>query len=332
LLSGFLRDGVARASDEVLITNGCQQAIDLLVRTIIQPGDLALIEDPVYPGLREVLLRAGARLAAIPMTESGLDLNEVDRVLRRDRARMLVVTPTFQNPTGATLPLALRVELLRIAAARGVEVVENDIYSGLRYEGAPVPALKQLDGGQDVIQLGSFSKIAFPGVRVGWMLASRRLVEACASVRQWMDLHTDQFSQAILLRFAETGSLEKHRRRVVAAGAEKLAATLGACRDCLPLGSRFTRPEGGMNLWVRLPEAVRSADLLRRTEARGVSFLPGSFFAVARPELSSLRLSFAGLTVDQIRRGLVVLGEEASAELLDARPERVVPRLATAMV
>lgn len=323
--------GTLAPGDDLMITSGCQQAQDLLIRTLVQPGDLVLLEDPVYPGLREMLHRAGARLAAIPVTAAGLDLGELNRVLQRERARLLFVTPTFQNPTGATLPKAARTELIRIAAGRGVTIVENDVYSALRYEGEPIPSVKQLASGGEVIQLGSFSKIAFPGLRVGWIVAARQVIESCASSKQWMDLHSDHLSQAVLLRFAQTGRLAEHHKRVIAAGAGKLAAALQACERFLPEGSQFTRPSGGMNLWVRLPDPLDTAMLLRAAEEQGVSYLPGRHFAVGRPEQGSLRLSFAGLEAGRITEGISILGALFTNEL---RRERAggIARHATAIV
>ncbi len=323
--------GALSPGDEVLITSGCQQAQDLLVRTLVQPGDLVLLEDPVYPGLRETLNRAGARLGGIPVTAAGLDLSEAGRLLQRERAKLLFVTPTFQNPTGATLPRVARLDLIRLAAARGVTIVENDVYSALRYEGEPIPSIKQLAPAGDVIQLGSFSKIAFPGLRVGWIVAARHIVEACAATKQWMDLHSDHLSQAVVLRFAESGRLAEHRKCVVAAGARKLTAALDACSRYLPEGSQFTRPSGGMNLWVRLPAPLDASALLRAAEEQGVAYLPGKHFAVGRPEPGSLRLSFAGLSVERIVEGIALLGDLFTQEL---RRERLggVTRQVTAMV
>lgn len=328
----------AGPEDDVLISSGCQQAMDLLVRTLIQPGDLTLLEDPVYPGLREVLHREGARLAGIPVTPSGLDLNEAARLLRRERVRAVFVTPSFQNPTGSTLSRTARLELLRLAAEAGALVVENDVYSPLRYEGEPVPSIKQLSqagGGVEVVQVGSFSKIAFPGLRVGWVLGSSRLIDACAGGKQWMDLHSDQLSQAVLLRFAESGRLEAHRHRVLAAGAARLAAALAACLANLPEGSEFTRPQGGMNLWVRLPKPVDTSALLRTAEEHGVMYLPGRYFAVGRPDPAGLRLSFAGLDEERIARGVAILGSLVAAELRRAAGYGLgngLSRPATAMV
>jgi 2-aminoadipate transaminase len=331
-LRGELRTtGVHDAGDDLMITSGCQQGQDLLIRTLVQPGDLVLLEDPVYPGLREMLHRAGARLAGFPVTAAGLDLSEVNRVLQRERARLIFVTPTFQNPTGATLPRAARAELIRLASARGVTIVENDVYSALRYEGEPIPSVKELASGGEVIQLGSFSKVAFPGLRVGWIVGSRQIVESCAAGKQWMDLHSDHLSQAVLLRFAESGRLAAHRKRVVAAGAEKLAAALKACDRHLPEGSQFTRPSGGMNLWVRLPHPLDASALLRAAEEQGVSYLPGRHFAVGRQEPGSLRLSFAGLEASRIEAGISILGALFTQEL---RRERLggIARQVTAMV
>ncbi|MCC6539862.1 MAG: PLP-dependent aminotransferase family protein [Bryobacterales bacterium] len=307
----------AGPDDDVLMSSGCQQAMDLLVRTLIQPGDLVMLEDPIYPGLREVLHRAGARLAGIPVTAAGLDLDEAARVFRRERVKALFVTPSFQNPTGSTLSRAARLDLLRLAAQAGAVVVENDVYSPLRYEGEPIPSMKQLaqPGEGELVQVGSFSKIAFPGLRVGWILGPARLIDTCAAGKQWMDLHSDQLSQAVLLRFAESGRLEAHRRRVLEAGASRLAATLAACEAHLPDGCGFTRPQGGMNLWVRLPEPLDTAALLRLAEEQGVTYLPGRYFAVGRPDPGGLRLSFAGLDEVRIARGVEILGGLVAAEL-----------------
>src|SRR5262249_19547496 len=152
---------------------------------------------------------------------------------------------SFQNPTGATLPLAARKNLLRLARHSGTVVIENDIYGTLRYEGDPLPSLKELDETGEVVLLGSFSKIAFPGLRVGWIIAPQSLIHRLQEAKQWCDLHSDQLSQAVLFRFAESGRLAAHRQRVIEAGAQRLRAVLRACEEFLPAGSRWTRPQGG---------------------------------------------------------------------------------------
>jgi 2-aminoadipate transaminase len=330
LLEEARREGVARAGDDIVITNGCQQALDLLERILVKPGETVLVEDPVYPGLKNLFLQAGAQLAAVPMGRDGVDLDALERSIARGRPRMLVVTPNFQNPTGATLPVAARRAILRMARAAGLVVVENDIYGELRYEGEPAPSIKQLDDTGDTVLLRSFSKITFPGLRVGWVIGPKALLARLAEAKQLADLHTDQLSQAVLLRFAESGRLEAHRARMLAAGAERLRAVLSACEESLPAGSVFTRPEGGMSLWVRLPEPLDAGELLGRAQREGVAYLPGKYFAVARHEPGALRLSFAGLTPEKIRAGLAILGQVFSSELARTRLDRFEP--APAMV
>lgn len=322
LLEEARAEGTARPGDEVVITSGCQQALDLLQRLFLRGGETVFVEDPVYPGVRAVLERNGANLVGLPLGPDGVLMDALERALSRHRPKMLIVTPNFQNPTGVTLGLAARRTLLRLARQSGVVVVENDIYGGLRYQGDPLPTLKELDETGDVILLRSFSKIAFPGLRVGWVTAPRPVAERLAEAKQWADLHTDQLSQALLLRFAESGRLEAHHQRVLAAGKERLHAVLDSCQRHLPRGVAFTRPEGGMNLWIRLPEPLDAGELLPRAQRENVTYLPGKYFAVSRPEPGSLRLSFAGLEPKLIRKGVQILAAVFSAELERVRQAR----------
>lgn len=313
------RRGLLRAHDDVLVTSGCQQALDLLQRVLVRPGDAAIVEDPVYPGLKNLLAGAGARVFGATVGTQGVELDELAGLLERYRPRLVVLTPDFQNPTGASLPAPARQSLLRMVRAAGAVLVENDIHGELRYEGAPQPALKQLDESGDTVLVGSFSKIGFPGLRVGWVIAPRPLVARLAEAKQTCDLHTDQLSQALLLRFAESGRLEAHRRRVRQAGAERLRALLAALEKHFPEGAFYSRPAGGMNLWVRLPGGLDAAELLPRAHREGVSYLPGRYFEVSRRHTGALRLSFAGLTPEKIRRGAEILGRLFCEELRQAR-------------
>jgi len=315
LLENARRQGLAAPDDELIILNGCQQALDLIGRVLLRPGDSVAVEDPIYTGLRNLLGGMGARLLGIPVGQEGMEVAHLERVFHRDRPRFLVVTPNFQNPTGASLPLPARRALLETAHAAGVPVIENDPYGELRYRGQALPPLKQLDGRGGTVLLRSFSKVSFPGLRVGWALGPKRLIEWLRHAKEASDLHTDQLSQAVLLEFAESGRLEAHRARVLEAGAERLAATLAACREFLPLGTRWTEPEGGMNVWVRLPQPADAAELLPRAQEEGVAYVPGRYFEVSRREPGALRLSFAGLRPEQIRKGLEILGRVAAADL-----------------
>lgn len=324
LLEQARQSGEARPEDDLLVVNGCQQGLDLLERALVGPTDGVAVENPVYPGLRNVFARSGARLHGIPIGEAGLDLVMLERVLQQERPRLLVVTPNFQNPTGVTLSLAQREELLRLARANSVTLVENDIYGELRYEGESLPTLKALDPYGEVVQIRSFSKVAFPGLRVGWVIGPRAVLSRLVEAKQWSDLHSDQLSQAVLLRFAQSGRLAEHRERTLQAGRERLHAVLSACASALPEGASYTRPQGGMSLWVELPAPLDAAELLPLAQRERVTYLPGKHFAVAGYVPGGLRLSFASLSPAQIRQGLEVLGRifTQEQERLTAAPWR----------
>src|SRR5208283_5467094 len=219
LMDEARRQCLARPGDDLLITNGCQQALDLIGRVLLRPGDTVAVEDPVYPGLKNLLTGLGVQLIGIPVGVDGMDTAHLERVLERERPRFLVVTSNFQNPTGATLSLPARRALLDAARAARVPVVENDSYGELRYQGEPLPALKQLDNHGGTVLLRSFSKVSFPGLRVGWVVGPKPLLDRLRQAKESADLHTDQLSQAVLLDFAQSGRLEAHRARIRQAGA-----------------------------------------------------------------------------------------------------------------
>jgi len=307
LLHAAVTEGVARESDDIVITNGCQQALDLIQR-ILCIGSTVLIEEPVYSGLKNVFQSAGTRVVGVPVGAQGVDLDALAKAIRRESPRAFVVTPNFQNPTGATLPLAARQAILKLTREAGVVLIENDVYGELRYRGEAMPTIKQLDSGGDTILLRSFSKLAFPGLRVGWAIGPKIFCKRLAEAKQSCDLHTDQLSQAVLLRFLESGRLADHCKRVIEAGRERLDAALQGCERYLPPGTSYTRPEGGMNLWVQLPDGIDAGEMLQRAQREGVSYLPGKYFGVARDFSNCLRISFAGLAPDKIRQGLEILG------------------------
>jgi 2-aminoadipate transaminase len=329
LLERGREEGVVREGDDILITSGCQQGFDLLQRVLVSHGETVLLEDPVFPGLVSVFSRASARIVGIPVGASGMDVDQVERVLQREPARMLVVTSSFQNPTGTSVPEDERRHLLQAVRRAGAILVENDIYGDLVYSGVREPTIRQMDETGDTVLLRSYSKLAFPGLRVGWAIGPARLIARLTEAKQASDLHTDHLAQAVLLRFAESGRLAEHKQKMLTAGRERLDAALAACERHLPPGSRFTRPRGGMNLWVTLPEPLDASELLPKAVREGVSYMPGKYFAVSRSQPGTLRLSFAQLPPDDITAGIAMLGRVFRSELEHAR-ER--PRLDPAPV
>lgn len=315
LLETARAEGCLGPEDDILITSGCQQALDLIQRALVPPDGRVAIEDPVYHGVRNVFARAAQALLPLRMTEGGVDLDALEQTLSHGRPSLLVITPNFQNPTGETLSRESRLRLLEIAARYSVTIVENDTYGALRYTGESLPTLKQLDPSAPSLLLRSFSKVSFPGMRVGWIIGPKHAISKLAEARQWCDLHSDQLSQAILLRFAESGRLAAHLDKVRETGRQRLEAVLDACSRFLPPGATFSRPEGGMNIWVRLPEPLDASVLLVRAEREQITFLPGRHFAVANQDARTLRLSFGSLSPAQIQAGVRSLGQLAFDEL-----------------
>ncbi len=315
LLEQSSQTGIARVGDDLMITNGCQQALDLIARLFTPSGETVVIEDPVYHGLVRVFTRAGANIVSVDLDDAGIQVDRLEEVFQQQRPRVLVLTPSFQNPTGVTIPLDRRKRIVELAQRFGVVLVENDIYSELRYQGTPLATLKELDETGNTILLRSYSKVSFPGLRVGWVIAPRAVITRLADSKEISDLHSDQLSQAVLLRFAESGELVQHVERTRRAGRDRLNAVLRGCANCLPAGTKFTRPDGGMSLWIEFPAPLNADTLLSRAQERGVSFLPGRYFSAKRSHGRGLRISFGGLNPEQIARGMQILGEVARQEL-----------------
>ena len=322
-LIAFLRSEGYEAGDEnLLITDGGQQALDLVCKAFLRPGDTVLLENPAYPGALAIFTGARARILCVPVkTESipgatpGVDVAAIEAVLMQNRVKMMILTPDFHNPTGTTLPTAERRRLLEIAARFQVPVIEDHIYARLRSHGERVPSLKQLDRSNLVIQIDSFSKIAFPGMRVGWIVAPSNVIERLRLVKQSTDLHTGHLAQAILAEYLRRGHLGRHLARTRKAYSGRLAALEQALGHHMPSGTKWTRPEGGMCVWVELPPGFDSNELLIHTRERGVVFAPGRYFYFQNPQPNTLRLGFTGVAEREIARGIGILADVLRIEM-----------------
>jgi 2-aminoadipate transaminase len=322
LVSMLRGEGYECADENLLITDGCQQALDLLCKAFLRPGDTVLIENPTYPGTLAVLAGARVRVLGAPVrTESGpgtipgVDVSAMEFVLMQNRVKMIILTPDFHNPTGTTMPVSERRRVLELAARFQVPVVEDHIYARLRARGERVPSLKQLDRSNLVIQIDSFSKIAFPGLRVGWMIAPANVIERLRLVRQATDLHTDQLAQAILAEYMRRGLLNGHLERTRKAYSLRLAVLEQALSRHMPHGTKWTRPEGGMCVWVELPPGFDASELLIHVRERGVLFSPGRYFYLQTPMPNALRLGFTGLNEREIARGIATLCDVLRIEM-----------------
>jgi 2-aminoadipate transaminase len=242
-------------------------------------------------------------------------LEALEATLAANRVKLIVLTPDFQNPTGTSMPLASRRKLLELASRHQVPVVEDHIYARLHAREERLPSLKQLDRTNIVIHIDSFAKVAFPGLRVGWIVAPATAIERLRIVKQTTGLHTDQLAQATLAEFIRRGMFAKHVAKMRRVYASRLVALDEALRKHMPEETRWTRPEGGMCLWLELPVGFDASELLIHAKERGVLFAPGRYFYVQNPLPNALRLSFASLSEKQIARGVVTLAELLRVEM-----------------
>lgn len=312
--------GIRAEPDEMLLTSGCQQALDLLRQTLLQPGDEVIVENPTYPGALSLFCQPQYKCIGVPVDAHGLNLDALEDVLRRRRPKLIYVVPTFHNPTGVTMDLAARRRLLELAAQYRVPIVEDEIYRDLRYEGAAQPSLKALDQYGVVIYLNSFSKVSFPGLRVGWVVAPRLLIEHLQALRQRTDMHGNLLAQAALADFARQGLLNKHLQRCRRNYVQRRDVLLAALRQYLPTDSTWTKPEGGLAVWVRLPEGINSEMLLAQAQLQNIYFTPGTRFYACGARANTLRLSFTMVAAAQIEEGMKRLGKLIEVQLKTLSP------------
>jgi DNA-binding transcriptional MocR family regulator len=326
--------GIRASADEILISNGCQQSLDLIRRVLVGPGDAVLIENPTYPGALTVFDTKDIKCIGVPVGDHGVDLNVLEDLLSHHRAKLLYTTPTFHNPTGAAMDLTGRRRLLDLALKYHVPIVEDDIYGDLRYDGPSIPSLKALDEHGVVIHLGSFSKMGFPGLRVGWVAAPRLVIDRLGVAKQSCDLHTNLLAQVTLFEFSKHSLLSKHLKRIRRAYAERRDRMLAALKRYFPEGAVWARPEGGMSVWVTLPLALDATHVLPLALQAGIAFSPGATFYLTAPRPNTMRLTFTTVTVPQIEDGVRRLGALLKRQLAQARvkPAGVTSAAQTALV
>jgi 2-aminoadipate transaminase len=322
LIAQFRSEGLSVRQEQLLITDGCQQAIDLVCKAFLRPGDSVALENPGYPGAIAIL--AGARVRALPVSVEtdaarngrvGLDVDNVEAVLLQNRVKFLMITSDFHNPTGTVLPIAERRRLLEVAAHYQVPIIEDGIYARLRLRGNAVPSLKMLETTGSVIHIDSFSKTAFPGLRVGWCIGAETAIERLRLVKQATDLHTDQLSQASMAEFMRRGYFVKHLAKMRKMYRSRLEAMEAALEKHMPDGTSWTHPEGGMSLWVTLPPGFDAGELLIHARERGILFLPGRYFYSQQPRPNTLRLGFAAVDEKRIAQGIEKLAALLTSEL-----------------
>jgi 2-aminoadipate transaminase len=325
------RYGIEVGPENVLITTGAQQALDLVGKAFINPGDRVVTEDPTYLGAIQAFSTYEAHYVTVPVDDEGMRVERLEDALRA-APKFVYVLPNFQNPSGVTLSLARRHRLVELCARYGTPIVEDDPYGQLRYEGEHLPPVVRLDAelhgcahGErsfrgSVIYLGTLSKTLAPGLRIGWVVASAEVVAKLAVLKQGADLHTSTFAQMVAHEAARGGFLDRHVKLIRRVYAERRDAMLGALQRNAPAGVRWTRPQGGLFLYLTLPPGVLAADVLKDALAAKVACIPGTAFHPLGGGTRSMRLNFSYSRPEVIEEGIARLGAVLRRHVPDVKP------------
>lgn len=292
----------------VLPTTGSTQAMDLLCKALIDPGDVVLVENPSFLGNLQCLKLYQAKMVPVESDDHGLILEKLEAAMQEHYPKMLYVIPTFQNPTGKTLAADRRKPIAELAAKYGVVVAEDDPYRDLRYAGEACPSIKSYDKEGWVVFLGSFSKIISPGLRVGYMAGDPRLLRKCTMGKQSTDVHTANLNQAIVDQFLRRNLLPDHITAICKSYKAQMEAMLEELAT-FPEGTKYVKPEGGLFIWVELPEGIDAKALLDTAVERHVAYVPGTHFYAYGGHENTFRLNFSNSTIEQIHTGMAVLRE-----------------------
>jgi 2-aminoadipate transaminase len=311
------RNGANVTPEQILIVSGSQQALDLLGKVLIDKDSKVMVETPSYLGALQSFSLYQPRYESVASDEGGL-IPEAITPASAQGARFLYALPNFQNPTGRTLNRARREGLVQQAARLNLPVVEDDPYGELRYAGEPQPSLLALGGdvGAHVIRMGSFSKVLAPGLRLGYIVGSRKLIDKMVQAKQATDLHTSTLTQMAVYEVVKDGFLAQHLPTVRELYRKQCGYMLEALQREFPSAATWTRPEGGMFIWVTLPEGIDTSLLLRQAIEEKVAFVPGQpFYANTPSPRNTLRLSFVTVPEEKIRSGMAILGRLIKAQL-----------------
>ncbi|MFO0589430.1 MAG: PLP-dependent aminotransferase family protein [Polyangiaceae bacterium] len=309
------RRGMRVTSDQILITNGSQQGIDIVSRVLLDPGDVVAVESPTYLAAIQTFEGCEVTFAPVASDDHGMDVDDLARVFAERLPKLVYLVPEFNNPKGTTLSRERRAQLVALCRAHRVPILEDNPYGELRFRGDAPPALAALDDSGVVIHLGTFSKTLAPGMRLGWIVASRELIRPFTIAKQAADLHTGTLAQRAASCLLETFDYDGHLANLRRVYGERCDAMLSALQKHLPAAARWTKPEGGLFIWAELPTGLRADELFHDALREKVAFVPGNAFYPDTPKLETLRLNYSNRPPALIEEGMARLGRVVARRL-----------------
>jgi DNA-binding transcriptional MocR family regulator len=299
--------GMPTKMENLLITSGSQQGIELCARAFIDPGDYIITEYPTYVGALQAFNFYQTRYATVDMDREGMVVDQLEGAIKKYKPKLIYTVATFQNPTGITMTLERRKALVEIASKYGIPIVDDNPYGEIRFTGEHVPTMKEV-GGDSVISLGTFSKIIAPGLRIGWMNVSEKYVQTFEKVKQCADLHANTFTQFMIYKYIAAGKLEKHVKKLIENYGGKCNLMLEEMDKHFPKELTWTHPEGGLFLWGEMPEPMSGSELLPKAVEKKVAYVYGSPFFPDGKGDNTFRLNFSNATLENISEGIKRLG------------------------
>jgi len=315
VVARMAKRGIQCTVEQVLITNGSQQGIDLTGRVLLDPGDTVAVENPCYLAALQTFGGCEASFLALGSDDDGVQVDDLAYALRKRSVKLIYLVPEFHNPKGTTLSRARREQLLRLASEHRIPVIEDDPYGELRFRGTPNPCLAALDDAGLVVHLGTFSKTLAPGMRLGWLVASKELVRSITIAKQAADLHSATLAQRAMSHLLKSFDYDGHIGKIRAAYGERCVAMLSALDRHMPPGTRWTRPEGGLFIWAQLPAGMRAEEVLEDALKEEVAFVPGAPFFAEKPRHDFMRLNFSNRPPELIEEGMARLGRAVRRRL-----------------
>lgn len=310
---------VPTAVENVVITSGSQQTLDLLAKAVINPGDRILVESPTYVAALKIFSIYGAEVVAVASDDEGIIPQALKEELEKGPVKLIYLIPNFQNPTGITLPLERRKEIMDIVQHYNVIVIEDDPYGKLRYSGEAVPHLKTMDPQGQVVYMGSFSKIIAPGLRVAYAVCDEKIAQKLVLGKQNNDMHTPSLTQLIVYEYCKRGYLEPHIQECCKLYTQKRDTMLNMLDKYFPKEMHWIKPDGGLFLWSKLPEGYSAMKLLDYALPAKVAYVPGDSFFADESGINTMRLNFSTATEEDMEKGLKLLGEQIENYLRDGK-------------
>ncbi|WP_078412445.1 aminotransferase-like domain-containing protein [Priestia abyssalis] len=308
--------GINSTIEDVLITSGSQQAIDLTGRLFIDEGDTIICESPTYLAAINAFKSYNAKFVEVAMDEDGMVMEELEKKLQEHpHTKFIYTIPDFQNPTGRTLKLERRKRMIELANQYDVLIVEDNPYGAVRFAGEELPPVKHFDTESRVIYISTFSKIFTPGLRLGWICADKSFIEKYVAFKQTADLHTDSFAQRITAKYMELYDIEEHINKIKAVYKERCTAMLSCIEEFFPKNLSYSKPEGGLFIWVELPEGVDSTHIFTECLKNNVACVPGVPFFPNGTQKNALRLNYSNMSEEKIIEGMKRMGEVLHREL-----------------